>query len=86
MVSKSVTVSNNTGLHARPASNFVKLAANQACDVYIEKDGKIVTAKSILAVLSLGVTQGSTINISTEGSDELEALDKLVEFVYKLED
>lgn len=86
MVSKSVIVSNNTGLHARPASDFVKLATSQACDVYIEKDGKTVTAKSILGVLSLAVTQGSTIKIFTEGSNELEALDKLVEFVGNLED
>jgi phosphotransferase system HPr (HPr) family protein len=84
MISQSVEIINETGLHARPASEFVKLASEQKCCVYIEKEGKKVTAKSILGVLSLAISKGSKINIITEGEDEVESLKKLVDYLESL--
>ena len=86
MVEKIVTVTNNTGLHARPAADFVKIATGCPCEVYLEKNGKKVNAKSILGVLSLAISKGTEINIITEGTDEMEVLDQLVTFVENLED
>jgi len=86
MVSQKVEVKNKTGLHARPASEFVKLASGQVCDVFIEKDGRQVTAKSILGVLSLAISNGSTVTVSTDGQGEEESLKKLVEFIESLAD
>ncbi len=86
MVSQSVSITNETGLHARPASEFVKLASEQSCDVFVEKDGKKVTAKSILGVLSLAISKGSTVTIHTDGKDEEASLKVLVDFVENLKD
>lgn len=86
MVSQKVEVKNETGLHARPASMFVRLASDQACDVFVEKDGRQVTAKSILGVLSLAISKGSTVTVSTDGVGEEESLKKLVEFIESLVD
>lgn len=86
MVSQKVEIKNKTGLHARPASEFVKLASDQACEVFVEKDGRQVTAKSILGVLSLAIAKGSTVTVSADGQGEEESLKKIVEFIENLED
>lgn len=86
MVSKQVTVVNETGLHARPAANFTKLASSQKCNVYLKKEDKKVNAKSILGVLSLAISKGSVIEIITEGEDEKLALITLVDYVNALTD
>jgi phosphotransferase system HPr (HPr) family protein len=86
MVSKSVTVVNETGLHARPAANFTKLASSQKCSVYLKKDDKKVNAKSILGILSLAISKGSVIEIITDGEDEKLALAELEDYVNALTD
>ena len=86
MIVKELVVENSTGLHARPASDFVKLAGTFDCEVSIEKESKKVNAKSILGLLSLGVTKGTKINIITDGSDEKIAMEKIVEFITNLKE
>lgn len=86
MAKQTVTITNPTGLHARPAAEFTKVAAALDCEVYLEKEGKRVNAKSILGLLTLAIGQGSVIEIITEGSDEVEGLAKLVELVENLEE
>ena len=85
MLIKSIEVTNETGLHARPASEFVKLASNQACEVFVGKDGTRVTAKSIVGVLSLAISKGSVINIVTDGPDEEQAMEILLDYVRNAE-
>lgn len=75
---KQVTVVNDTGLHARPAAAFVKAASKYKCSIKVFKDGKCADAKSIMGILSLGVTMGSKIKICTDGIDEESALNELV--------
>lgn len=84
MVSQKVVIKNKTGLHARPAALFSKLANSCPCDVFIEKDEKKVNAKSILGVLSLAIVMDSEITIITEGEEEESSLKKLVDFVNEL--
>jgi phosphotransferase system HPr (HPr) family protein len=86
MVSKQVTVVNETGLHARPAANFTKLASAQRCNVYLKKEDKKVNAKSILGILSLAISKGSVIEIITDGEEEKLALTELVDYVNALTD
>ncbi|EIA23982.1 Putative phosphoryl transfer system HPr Phosphotransferase system, partial [Candidatus Arthromitus sp. SFB-2] len=57
MESIKVKISNNTGLHARPATLLVKKASSFACDVSVEANGKKVNAKSLIGILSLGATK-----------------------------
>lgn len=74
MVSKSVTIENNVGLHARPATYFIQKTNSYSCSIWIQCEGGKVNAKSLLGVLSLGVNQGTTIEIIADGIDENEAI------------
>jgi len=76
-----VIVKNKTGLHARPAALFVQAANKHKSEIFIEKQGKKVNAKSIMGVMSLAVSQGTEITISAHGEDEEEAVKNLVELI-----
>ena len=79
MYMKEVTVNNQVGLHARPATFFIQKANEFKSSIWVEKDERRVNAKSLLGVLSLGVVKGPTINLIADGLDEKEAVDALVE-------
>ncbi|SKA98739.1 phosphocarrier protein [Caloramator quimbayensis] len=81
MVSKEVVVLNSTGIHARPAAIFVKTASGFKSDITVSKDGKSVSAKSIISVLSLCINKDSKITISANGEDENEAIKALVDLI-----
>ena len=81
MFSKEVTVNNQVGLHARPATFFIQKANEFRSTITVEKENRKVNAKSLLGVLSLGITKGTVINISAEGSDEEEAVNALCTLV-----
>jgi phosphocarrier protein HPr len=78
----SVTLTNKTGLHARPAGAFVKTAKQFQSDVKALHNGKEANAKSILSVLALGAEQGSTLSLKAEGADAQQALDALSELIH----
>jgi phosphocarrier protein len=83
MYSRTVLIQNSTGLHARPASEFVACAKQFKSKISIrnvtEEDD--VDAKSIMMLLTLGLAQGEEVEISARGEDEVEAVDKLVALV-----
>lgn len=81
MVSQNVIVMNQTGIHARPASLFIKAAIGFKADIKVHKNGKSGSAKSLLSILALGISQSSEITISAEGEDEQAAVASLVELV-----
>ncbi|MED1381663.1 HPr family phosphocarrier protein [Bacillus mycoides] len=81
MVQKLVKVALKNGLQARPAALFVQEANRFHADIFIEKDGKTVNAKSIMGIMSLAIGTGSMIIITTEGSDAEEALEALTAYV-----
>lgn len=81
MFSKEVTVNNQVGLYARPATFFIQKANEVRSTIMVEKENRKVNAKSLLGVLSLGITKGTVINISAEGSDEEEAVNALCTLV-----
>lgn len=82
MEQKTITITNKEGLHARPASMFVKEAGKFKSKITIAKHGgKEGNAKSILSVLSLGIDSGSTIDIRTEGEDECLAAEALLALI-----
>ena len=86
MVSKEVVVNNGTGLHARPATLLVKKASAFKSEVSIEFNGKKANVKSLIGVLSLGVTKGATITVSANGDDETLAAEEIVKLIETLED
>lgn len=81
MYKKSVTVVNKTGLHARPASEFVKLASSFEADIFINSKGRDINAKSVIGVLSAGICANTTITISADGADEVDAVETLVKLI-----
>ena len=69
-----VTIQAEAGLHARPAGVLVKKAGEFASKITIEKEGKSIDAKRLLAVLSLGAKKGDELTITAEGQDEEAAV------------
>ncbi len=77
MLTREVTINNQVGLHARPATFFIQKANEFKSNIWIEKNDRKVNAKSLLGVLSLGIVKGTSINIIADGSDEKDALSTL---------
>jgi phosphocarrier protein HPr len=81
MVSRSVTVSNALGLHARAAARFVHLATRFESHITVGRDSKTMDGKSIMGILLLAAAKGTSITISADGPDEDAAVAALVELV-----
>ena len=84
MAERTVIVTNETGLHARPAASLVQFVKNYPGEVTIIKEEKEANAKSIFNVMSLGIAKGTEIKLIVEGDDEEKFADELVEFVENL--
>ncbi|MCC8121568.1 MAG: HPr family phosphocarrier protein [Oscillospiraceae bacterium] len=81
MYMKEAVVNNQVGLHARPATFFIQKANEFKSSVWIEKEDRRVNAKSLLGVLSLGITKGTSVTLIADGLDEKEAVDDLAELI-----
>ena len=84
MYSRSVKLVNKTGLHARPASQFVNEAKNFESQITVKKvgtDTEPLNAKSIILLLTLAIGFGTEIEIAADGEDEVQAVDALVKLV-----
>lgn len=81
MTEQIAVLQNQVGLHARPATYFIQKANDFKSSVWIEKDERRVNAKSLLGVLSLGVSRGDTITIIADGEDQDEAVAELVALI-----
>jgi phosphocarrier protein len=81
MPETNVTLTNKTGLHARPAGAFVRVAKQFQADIKALHNGKEANAKSILSVLALGAENGSSVVIKAEGADAQQALDALTQLI-----
>lgn len=73
MVVRTVTVTNRSGLHTRPASMIVRTASKYDSSFFIEKDGYEINGKSIIGVMTLAAEQGSELTLVFQGDDEEEA-------------
>ncbi|MFW6084963.1 MAG: HPr family phosphocarrier protein [Gemmatimonadota bacterium] len=78
---REVRIPNVLGLHARPASDFVKLSSTFDSEIFVAKGGLEVNGKSIMGVMMLAAECGSTLRIRAEGPDGEDAVDALVELV-----
>ncbi len=81
MFVRDVTVENQVGLHARPATFFIQKANEYKASIWVEKEERRVNAKSLLGVLSLGIMGGTEIRIIADGTDEEDAVNGLVALV-----
>ena len=81
MITQKITIKNKLGLHARPASNFVKMAQSFKSKIEILKGEKRLNAKSMIGILAAGAKCGTEIELAVEGEDEQEAMKQLTEFI-----
>lgn len=81
MPSKELTLINKLGLHARAAAKFVNLASGFESDITISRNGKTVNGKSIMGVMMLAASCGSTIEVNADGSDAEQALQQIEQLV-----
>lgn len=84
MIEKKFTLKNDTGLHARPASFFVKTAADFESDVFLIKDDMAYNAKSILGLLSMGAGKGTELVLQVIGKDEAAAAAALLQIIEEI--
>ena len=81
MFTQEVTVNNEVGLHARPATYFIQKANEFKSGIWVEKEERRVNAKSRLGVLTLGIVKGTTITLIADGPDAKEAVEALAQLV-----
>lgn len=80
MIQKDVLIKNKAGMHTRPASAIVKIAARYKADFYISKNGFEVNGKSIIGVMTLAAEEGSTLTLRFEGEDEEKLAEEMIAF------
>jgi phosphocarrier protein HPr len=81
MIHRTVIIKNKLGIHARPAGQFVRVAAQFKAFIYIGKDGKEVNGKSIMGVLMLAAGFGTELTLRVDGEDEDAAMEALVDLI-----
>ena len=86
MVTKEVIVKNSTGLHARPATLLVKKASAFKSDISLENNGKKANVKSLIGVLSLGVSKDANVKVIASGDDEALAAEEIAKLIENLEE
>jgi phosphocarrier protein len=77
MIKQELEIINKLGLHARASTKLTQTASQFASEIWIEKNGRKVNAKSIMGVMMLAAAQGSTVILETNGADEQAAMDAL---------
>ena len=77
MQRREIEIINKLGLHARASAKLTQLAGSYPCEVWMERNGRRINAKSIMGVMMLAAGLGSTVELETEGDDERQALDAL---------
>ena len=81
MVKETFVIENETGLHARPATEIAKIAMEYKCDVNFIVNGKTINAKSPLMIMSAGIKSKTELEILCDGEDESQAMEELKIFL-----
>ena len=81
MIKQPVTIVNKLGLHARAASKLVNLCSQHASEVFLDKQGNRVNAKSIMGVMMLAASKGTELTLEVDGEDETECVQAIVKLI-----
>lgn len=81
MQHKQITIINKLGLHARAAAKLVQTASAYTSDISVQHNNKKVSAKSIMGIMMLAASRGTTVEINTAGPDEIEAMQALEQLI-----
>jgi len=82
-LTQELTILNKSGIHARPAAMFVKIANRFTCEILVEKDGEKINGKSIMGLMMLAAGPGSKIKIHVKGADAPAAMAALREVIQR---
>ena len=81
MIKKPITIQISNGLEARPVAMLVQVASQYESRIQVESGDKHVNAKSIMGMMTLGLASGETVTVTAEGEDEVQAIDKIEEYL-----
>ena len=74
-------ITDEVGLHARPAGLLVKCAKQYKSDIKVEYNGKSASAKALMAIMAMGIMKDAVVTVSVDGEDEQEAFDGVKKFM-----
>lgn len=81
MITKKIQIQLQNGLEARPVAVLVQVASQYNSSIYVECDDRKVNAKSIMGMMTLGLTAGEEVVVSANGDDEQTAMDDIVKYL-----
>ena len=81
MVEQEITITNKLGLHARAAAKLVNVAAKYQCELSLQHSDQTVDGKSIMGLMMLAATQGTTIRLLAQGEDADDAVEEIVRLI-----
>jgi catabolite repression HPr-like protein len=81
MITKEIVINIPTGLEARPVALLVQVASQYECSIYVVSDDKRVNAKSIMGMMSMGISAGETVTVTADGPDEKTAIENIEKYL-----
>lgn len=81
MISKEIEIKIPNGLEARPVALLVQVASQYECSIHVESQNKRVNAKSIMGMMSMGITTGETVTVTADGPDEKAAIENIEKYL-----
>ncbi|MDF2906220.1 MAG: hypothetical protein K0R34_1541 [Herbinix sp.] len=81
MITKEIVINIPTGLEARPVALLVQVASQYECSIYVGSKEKRVNAKSIMGMMSMGISAGESVIVTAEGPDEQAAIDNIEKYL-----
>ncbi|GAA5111221.1 HPr family phosphocarrier protein [Alloalcanivorax gelatiniphagus] len=79
MIERDLTITNKLGLHARAAAKVVSVSCRYSCTIQVRQGERLIDAKSIMGLLTLGAAKGTTLTVQVDGEDEVPAMDELAD-------
>lgn len=81
MITKEITINIPNGLEARPVALLVQVASQYECSIYVQSNEKRVNAKSIMGMMSMGISTGEKVTVTADGSDEHAAIENIEKYL-----
>lgn len=81
MITKEIIINIPNGLEARPVALLVQVASQYECSIHVASNDKRVNAKSIMGMMSMGISAGETVIVTAEGTDEKEAVENIEKYL-----
>lgn len=81
MITKQIVINIPNGLEARPVALLVQVASQYECSIHVVSEDKRVNAKSIMGMMSMGISEGETVTVEADGPDEEQAIENIEKYL-----